>query len=358
MNNYRNLSINFFAWIIGLLFLSCRSEIQENLTVLPDPLLLEKPTIFLTSGENEIYYPDQIEFIDNTGLAVLDSQTNRIHILSHQPKTIASFGGEGRGPGETVYPRTFQVSDQFVYVVDSVLMTVHQFSFEGEFLRSFNFDTGVFEAVIAVADSGIYYRSALGEDDKLILKTDTRRSVTELFGEAMGKAFHLIDMQSQRQMLQNGEIPELFKNRIIPLFNDGHLFVFLNSFSRLQKYTPEGELVWETDIDLPVNEKIFNRAVEQSRRPGDSNAVPTINYISSMAVAAGETFLLWYPRDDSPRQIVRINRDGEILAIYELPSEPDNQNRSYSDIAIDPTQGYIYLTSPTTGNIYRTKIPD
>ena len=174
----------------------------------------------------------------------------------------------------------------------------------------------------------------------------------------MGKPFRLIDMQSQRQMLQEGDIPELFKNRVVPIYSNEHLYVFLNSYSRLQKYSPEGDLLWEADIDLPVNEFIFNRAVEQAREQGDPNAVPTINYITSMTVADGETWLLWYPHENASRKIVRINREGDISALYELPEEPDDQKRSYSDIAIDPAEGFIYLSSPLTGNIYRTVIPE
>jgi len=137
-------------------------------------------------------------------------------------------------------------------------------------------------------------------------------------------------------------------------YESPYLYVFLDAYSRLQKYNEDGDLIWDQPINLAVNEVIFNEVVNRAREPGPPGAVPVLSYITSMKAINGQTYLLWNPVQDHSRKLVKIDQNGILEHIYHIPEEEP----MFADFSIDPANNLLYLSAPEMGQIYRVNLPN
>ncbi|WP_290875130.1 6-bladed beta-propeller [Gracilimonas sp.] len=332
---------------------SCERTDNENPTNNRESIVIENLELFSDFDRHGLVRPVQIETLPNGNVAVLDNQTNKVHILDINGKIITSFGGEGRGPCESLSAMQLQISDEAIYVVDSNQRRINQFNHEGGCVQSFNFDTGIFRSYVTVKDSESYFTMSMGKNGALVRLVDLHGDSTYYFGEAMGKEYRPGDLEVERRTLQRGGIPDLMKNEITKYFSDDHLYVFLNVYSRLQKYTEQGDLLWDQEIDMPVNEAIFEKVVERAHEPESQGGVPVLRYILSMKVVDDQPYLLWYPVDDYPQHLVKTNKDGDLETIFDIR----NDEFVFFDFTLDSRNNILYLIDSETSQIYRTKMP-
>jgi len=337
---------------VAAFLLQCSSEEQKSVIDEVETAAIENVELFIEFEQGGLLVPGQIDMLNSSDIAILDFQKNEVLVFSHESEPLFSFGGEGRGPGEALAARSMQIIENDLFVVDPEQLRVNQFTSSGEFIRSFNFDTGRSLREITVTGNGQYISAAMGENSSLVKKRNVDEANESFFGEAMVTDFEYGDMEIERRTLQNREIPDLYKNRITTAFGDDHIYVFLDAYSKIQKYTKDGELIWDRELNLPVNEKIFDDAVQRAREPGAPNTVPSWRYITSMKVIEDELFLLWAPFEGTPRQLVRVNSAGEVEKMYHIPEEEP----MFVDFAIDVDTGTIYLAAPERGEVYAGEI--
>lgn len=339
-----------FAILVVITFLSsCQHESETQVSTV-HPIEIVNLQLFVDFEQHGLRVPWQIESLPNGKIAVLDNSSNEVLIIGPDGELINSFGGTGRGPGEFIRPNALQKSDNYMYVIDSDLLRINQFSLSGEFVQSYNIDT---RQGVTVKDELTYFDRAMGKEGSLIKKINKEENSTYFIGEAMGEEDQHRDLDREKNVLSRGEIPNSFKNTITMYYSDPHLYVFLDAFSRLQKYTKDGDLVWDQSIELPENEIIFNEVVERAKKPGPPGAVPVYRYITSMKVIEGHTYLFWVPVEKHPRKLVKVDSDGNLDSIYHIPEEVP----TFSDFSIDTENDLLYLIAPELGQIYRTNYP-
>lgn len=341
--------------IVIVFFLGCQNSSKDQISDNNiEPVEIGEFELFADFDQHGLVRPVQLEMLPNGYVAVLDNQTNKVYILDFDGEIVTSFGGEGRGPGESLNAMQLQASDDYLYVVDSNLRRINQFSHEGELIQSFNFDTGRFRPYVTVKDNGSYFTMTMGSNDALVRLVDLQSDSTYYFGEAMGEEYQPGDLEIERRVLQRGELPDLMKNQITKYYSSDHLYVFLDVYSRLQKYTKQGDLVWEQPIDMPVNQIIFDKVVERAHEPESAGGVPVLRYILSMKIVEEKPYLLWYPADDHPQSLVKTDENGNIEAIFHLQDD----EFVFFDFSIDSENNFLYLIESETSQIYRTKLPD
>lgn len=344
----------YFSIILLTLFLSdCQKGNNKKNPSNIEPINVGEIELFADFEQHGLARPVQIESLPNSKIALLDNQTNKILILNSKGELLNSFGGEGKGPGETLNAMQLQKSNDYLYVIDSNLRSINQFSHIGDYIRSFNFDTGRFRPYVTVMNEASYFRMAMGKSDKLIGRVDAKTDSAQYFGKALGKEYLPTDLEAERKILQKGEIPEFMRNQVTMYYSDDYLYVFLNVYSRLQKYTKEGKLLWDQVIDMPVNQAIFDKVVERAHDPESRFGVPVLRYILSMKVADGKPYLLWYPVDEHPQLLVKTDDNGKLETVYHI----EDEEFIFFDFSIDSQNDFLYLIEET-GQVYRTKLPN
>lgn len=344
LNVYSSLTL-----IVILFYSGCHQETDVPVSDI-NPIEIDNLQLFIDFEQHGLLMPWKIEYLQNGRIAVLDNQQNKVLIIDKDGELINSFGREGRGPGEFIRPNYLQISEDNLYVIDEELLRVNQFNLSGEFVQNFNIDS---RQGVAMMDEEIYFEMAMGEKGSLIRHINIKENSTHYFGDAMGDVNQSIDFYRETSLLRRGEIPDYFKNSVTMYYRHPYLYIFLDAFSRLQKYSYDGQLIWDQAIDLPVNEIIFNHVVERARGPVPPGAVPAYQYITSMKTVNDQAYLFWFPVEDHPRSLIKIDKDGNLEAIYHIPEEVP----TFSDFSIDLENNFLYLISPELGQIYRTRYP-
>jgi hypothetical protein len=350
----RHLLIPLSFLILATFLPACQNPDHEQLLDKIEPLAIENFELFANFEEQGLVRPVQLEVLPTGEVAVLDGHTNKVQFIDPDGNVTASFGGEGRGPGESLSASQLLLADESLFVVDFNLYRINRFTLSGEYVGSFSFESGMFGNELALMDSNIYYIQTMGENESLIKEINIQSGSENYFGEAKGEEFHFDNVDKDRRTLQGGEVPGFMRNEIRMIYSDNHLFVFLNTLSILKKYTTEGELLWEKEIVMPVNQIVFDNAISQLNSDDDFGGIPSISYILSMKVIDQETYLQWYPVDEYPQYLVRVDQDGEIKRIYQTPSD---QFRFF-EFSIDYSRDVIYFIDYETSEVYRAAFPD
>lgn len=336
--------------IVIVSFFACQKTNEEGDGRSIIPIEISAPELFIDFEQHGLLVPWQVELLSDGTLSVLDFQANKVLIIESEGELVNSFGGSGKGPGEFTRPVSLQKSHGDLFVFDADLLQVSHFNSSGEFVHSFSVDT---REAVTVLDGNRFFQMALGEESSLVKKINRAEGSKLYFGDAMGEENQFGDLDKERKVLQRGEIPSSFKNDITMYYESPYLYVFLDAFSRLQKYSEVGDLIWDQPINLAVNDIIFNNTVDRAREPGPPGTVPVLSYITSMKVINGQTYLLWSPVENHSRKLVKIDEKGILEHIYHIPEEEP----MFADFSIDPVNNLLYLSAPEMGQIYRTKLP-
>lgn len=169
---------------------------------------------------------------------------------------------------------------------------------------------------------------------------DLKNDSTMLLGEQRTTQPESIDLQQSLSQLKGGEIPDFFKNMFTVRSDGEYIYTYLNSFSDLRKYSRYGELLWEKHVDLPYNQALYDQLMEIAKNV--NNGVPVLMYILDFRVKEDSIYFLSYlPSREHPQLLVRLNLDGEIEAIYTLPTNYGTA----SGFDIDTQTGTMYFAN-------------
>ncbi|MDX1672343.1 MAG: 6-bladed beta-propeller [Balneolaceae bacterium] len=319
---------------------------------LPDPKIVDSLELFLSVENHPLNRPDFMEVLPDGRLAILDTKTNKVQIYKPDSELDRTFGGRGKGPGEFVAPRGLFVVDSVISVNDVAMMRFNQFNLDGSFLHNYITERASFFGTVSPGEPYEYYSVANGEQGNLIRYHNTKTDSAYYFGEALAtNPPPTTDSEAFLKSAADGKVPDAIKNDLNLYYKNGSLYVFLKSYSRLHKYR-NGQLDWEKTIELPVNRLIFENFTESVLE--SKNAFGILRYIHDMTINNKTVFLLWNAAGDYPQQIVRVNSEGRITGIYKLP---EKKRFSFSSLAVDLDNSWIYLAVSPIGEVYRFNIP-
>jgi sugar lactone lactonase YvrE len=158
---------------------------------------------------------------------VFIGQETRIEVFDAQGKPKASWGKEGKGPGELGYVTSLAVCDDFVYVADYGNRALHRFAATGDFVDSipgFLIPSPFFDCVMG--------------PDKVLYLGNTGRHRVERY-DANGKLLGFWGKQ--------GLAPEDFCGCCNPtnlaIFPDGRVVTAEKGIPRLKMYNSKGKLL-------------------------------------------------------------------------------------------------------------------
>lgn len=331
----------------------CGEKKERMASVEITPEVIEDLELFLDFEEKGIVQPGRVEFTPNNHLVLLDSKLQELFVFNTNKELLARFGGKGSGPGEFTFAYQMNISEGSIFVVDAESYRLSHFDDSGNFKNSIPFRENPHMHSISAISENKYYIGSLGEEKSLVKYVDLDKNTVQFIGEALGEKYSRGNIEEERQLLAAGSLPDFYKNEATLYKTERHLYVFLNWISRLQKYDLEGELIWDTQIDLPVNKILFDRVIERAKNAPDG-VTPTLSYITSMKVVNDETYLFWSPAKDQPRLLVKVDPEGELTGIYEVPEESPR----YLDFSIDPQNNQLYLTAPELGQVFRAPLPE
>ena len=203
-----------------------------------------------SDDENVIFYmPSDIAFDSQGNVYVLDTGNHRIQKFDSGGEYLATIGREGQGPGEFQYPQALAIdSEGFLYISDMGNRKIHVLKsdgFEFKTIQMMDQNPGTIRidgsGRMVMGGGGMMMISPGGLDEnqdlgKLLSVLDSEGEIVQEFGEKldykdflmsrMGNAFHFA------------------------VDKDGFAYVAFDYQNRIDKYSPEGNLLWKSDREL------------------------------------------------------------------------------------------------------------
>jgi len=246
-----------------------------------------------TEDENIAFHiPADIAIDDQGNIYVLDAGNHRIQKFDADGKYLATFGRRGQGPGEFYMPSSLDLDYQgYMYVSDPQNQRVQILNPDGTEHKTIPFHqipAGIIRVnkagELVMGRGGIMIRISGGESDsqglpKIIKVLDLEGNVQREFGEA--KEF-------------KDEFIERNANAFhFALDKDDNVYVAFDFQNRIEKYSPDGQMLWSSDRDLSYSTDLSKAKADVKRSGGNINVqMPQMNRCSN-GIAVDDKGRVW-----------------------------------------------------------------
>lgn len=188
---------------------------------------------------------DVYDVDSHQGLYVVSERTrNSVLVIDGQSSVRKVIGGIGSGPGRLFRPGQLDVaSDGVIYVQDGGNDRIQSFDFEGRFLGGFQ--TTQYMGFAAGAGGEVY----LGQPERGALVTVYSREGRVL--RSFGKTKRLSEVYGAEYAARDEQFRDAINRVRLTVDEDGSILVSFALAPILQKYTRQGELVFERQLEGP-----------------------------------------------------------------------------------------------------------
>ena len=266
-----------------------------------------------TLDENLAFNTPSDIVLDEAGnIYILDAGNCRIQKFDPEVNYIDTFGREGQGPGEFNSPSSLDIdAEGNLIVADRRSRKIQIFSTEGSLRKTITLTKHPLSKLYSLISGLLAMKGTVGYDiegkdkeplPKLIRLLDSEGNIEREFGEMFDYKHRML-------------------NRMGNAFNfvvDQNDFIYL-TFSyqnRLDKYSPEGKLLWKADrvlnyITKPLDKgKIERTATSQSFQSPRMNSVSTGLAVDNQGRTWVVTFKRQIKKEEEVYMITRANQSG------------------------------------------------
>jgi len=246
-----------------------------------------------SEDENALFYmPSDITFDSHGNMYILDTGNHRIQKFNPDGKFLASIGRKGQGPAEFQYPLSLDIdSEGYLYVADSGNQRIQVLKPDGSDHKTMQM-IKVAVGPIKIAKSGdmimgsggfmSFGPGGMNEDEalpKIIKVLDTEGEVKKEFGEK----------KDYKDFLMNRMGNEFHYT----VDKDNNIYVSFDKQNRIEKYSPEGEILWRSDRVLNYDATKPRQKGSEERRGGYRTIqFPDMNRCSS-GIAVDDKGKIW-----------------------------------------------------------------
>jgi len=238
--------------------------------------------------------PSDVVLDDAGNIYILDAGNYRIQKFDPEGKYLDSFGREGQGPGEFNSPSSLDIdSEGSLFIADPRARKIQIFSTEGRLLKTITLTKHPLSEVYSLNSGMVAMKGTVGykiegkDNDplpNLIRLLDAEGNITMEFGEMFDYKHRFLNQKG------NG----------FHFVVDDNDFIYL-TFSyqnRIDKYSPEGKLLWKADRVLNYTTKPLDKGKIERTKTRQSFQSPRMNSVSKgLAVDnKSRTWIVTYKR--------------------------------------------------------------
>ncbi len=249
--------------------------------------------------------PSDIIQDDDGNLYILDAGNCRVQKFDPEGKFLASFGREGQGPGEFSFPNSLDFDHLGNLVIaDRRGRKIQIFSRDGSLIKTITMTKNAYYKIYALNSGLLATRGTVGYD------------VEGKDKEPLPKLIRLLDAEGNIQR----EFGDMFdyKSRMLNMFGNSfqfvadandHIYLTFSYQNRIEKYSPDGKLLWKADRILNFTTKPLTKGKIERTKTSTSYYSPRMNSVSGgIAVDSnGRSWVVTYKRQIKDEERVSIS---------------------------------------------------
>lgn len=253
-----------------------------------------------TNDDNQAFNSPRDMAVDDAGsIYILDSGNQRIQVFGPDGRFVRTIGRKGQGPGEFSSPNSIDIDGKgCLHVLDDRQKRIQVFATNGELLRSVR-TTLIPNMASQSSIIGIDRMRLLGSG-ALVIRTYMDYGMSGApKPKTMPKLVKLLgpDLEVRKEFGEPFDYGDEITNtagnsRTFAVDGEDHIFLSFANQNRIEKYSPEGELLWRADRELNFSTKLIQKG-EQKITPNSATYIaPKFNRVA-VGVAADDKGRAW-----------------------------------------------------------------
>ncbi len=307
-----------------------------------------------SEDENVLFYMPSDIVLDKEGnVYVLDSGNHRIQKFDPNGNYLATFGRRGQGPGDFQYPQSIDLDpDGNLYVSDSGNQKIQIIKPDGSLAEEIKM-TDEAPGIIKVRNGEMImgqgasiYSFGMGRMDQ---------------DQELPKLIKILNKQAEvlKEFCEQKDFKDFLVNRLgnryqFAVDNAGSIYVSFLYQNRIEKYSPEGNLLWRADRTLNYD---VSTPKTKGERTGSGGRVqirmPDMNRVSNGIAVDGKgrvwviTLKRQLKEDEQVQANVMVTMDGGQRSMnFSVSGNTDDTNTDAYQLEVYDPEGVLLGSIP------------
>jgi len=357
MNNY------FIIPLLLICLKGCAPEDELNLPNVEEIVIEDASVLVSPEMKPEIGAVGAVKAV-SAGFLVFDYGLFAMHKFDAMWNHQFSFGANGSGPGEfrSVYNFWEAENSYMIYDFEGAKLAI--FGQEGNWIDDILIESDGFRlhrpVRIEAVNINKFIIPVFGEQGSLFTMVNISTDSIRYLGESIADYVPHFGPEQHRQAVLSGQIPPPEKNRVILSADSSGIYCFQQTTAILEKYSLDGDRMWERSLAIPVLENLFDYILKenirllQDGRPASKNFV----YASDMHSGKNGVGLLLNLNilEEQPATVLWVADDNDTIFMVRYPAINVKPNQRL-EFTISKDQNQILFTDALEGVVYEAEWP-
>ncbi len=210
-------------------------------------------TIGTLEAENDnflFHLPSDIAFDSKGNLYVLDSGNHRIQKFTPDGQYVTTIGNKGQGPGEFVYPLSLDVDPKgYLHVSDPGNQRIQVLKPDGKDYKTISFAKDP-AGVLRISESGLMIMGRGGSPFSFSMASLNEKKELPKIIRFLNSGWDVERSFGEQRDFKDALVNRLGNGFHFAVGKDNNTYVAFDYQNRIEKYSPEGKILWRADREL------------------------------------------------------------------------------------------------------------
>lgn len=239
------------------------------------------------------HLPSDIALDSQGNMYILDSGNHRIQKFTSDGQYITTIGNKGQGPAEFIYPLSLDVDSKgYLHISDPGNQRVQVLKSDGKDYKTISFAKDP-AGILRISESGLMIMGRGGSPFSFSMASFEEKKELPKIIRVLSS-----DGDVERNFGDQRDYKDFLINRVGNRFHftidkDKNTYVAFDYQNRIEKYSPEGKILWRADRELNYSTEPPKTKSDVKRRGGMvSIREPEMNRCSS-GIAVDDKGRIW-----------------------------------------------------------------